>query len=221
MSTPYKTNMSVGSCNFKPYNKAVTVFDKKIEPELTPGYTLLNPVSISRQYDRDFNQVPSCACPQDYPCSCKNDTSYIDRDRRMMDFFGEYIALDTPPLTGQPALADIYKTENDYRTGYYRDYSYVNQGDILYYVDGDIKDPFFQPNYENPAGVTGYVYRDPMNSYKNYYYRNPINRVDVYDTNRYDVNELSWIRDSQETREDLMSKQSDLMNRKKYTARWY
>lgn len=228
------SNMSVPNCNYSQFKQNVTLFNQNVEPKLTAlggykmsqnPYLMLNPETISKQYDLTYEKVKTCACPTDFGTCCDKET-YITNDPRLISVAhnGQYLLLDRPPINGAVNMSDLYTPKFDYHARYYADYSDVDSGQIMYYIDGDIKDPLFTPLYVNPSNVTGYVYKDPMDSYKPYYYREPANKVNVYKTNSNSpdkYNELTWIRDSQESREDLMSKQMDLTNRTKYSSRWF
>ena len=225
ISSLVPSNLSVPRCDFSTVKNNVTLFNHKVEPENTPGYLMLNPNVYTDQYDPTYEKVKPCECPNDYGDFCKKEL-YITNDPRLISVAhgGQYLLLDKPPINGAVNMADVYTKKNDYKTGYYDNYYKVKSGQILYYIDGDIKDPLFEPLYDNKAEVTGYVYRDPMNGLKPYYYREPVIKTDVYLTNSNNpdqYNQLTWIRDSQESREDIMSKQMDLTNRKKYSSRWF
>jgi hypothetical protein len=199
-------------------------FTQNTEPRKYPNnvytYSYLNEPAISNQYDPKFAKVSTCACPSERPCSVKE--GYIMEDPRLLGPTGEYTILDTPPLNGGVLMKDVYSEKmNKYHCGYYSDYSSIENGDIMYYTDSDVSDPFIKPVFSNSAEVTGYVYKTPMEGYRPYYYRQPLVSTNVIDTNAgaHPYN-LTFMRDSEESREDIMSKQMDRMNRSKYTARW-
>lgn len=151
-------------------------------------------------------------------------TTYVANDPRLVDVArgGYYMHLDVPPITGEVKLKDIYSDPvlDNYGKPVYRDYEDIKAGQVLYYVDPATGPPLIEPIFTNPAQTTGWLMQDPMGALKPYYCRKPLVYTNVYDTDHYKPGELTWIRDSQESREDIMALQMDLMNRQKYSARW-
>ena len=211
------TNMSVRNCEFPSYYECYNSikFKEQIEPRNIHGYTNLNPDAIADQYDDSFTRVF---------CEKNNRVVYGSNDPRLISAAhnGQILALDKPPIDGQIKLEDIYTDPKLKNYGAkYNSYSDVNAGDITYYIDKSIEDAFYKPIYENNAFDTGYLWKDPMGAYKPQYERVPVIWDNVLDTkrNRYRGG-LSWIEDSNESREDLMARQQLKNNQQKYSARW-
>lgn len=155
----------------------------------------------------------SINCPNSSYCT----NLYISHDPRLLDVRRNILTkLDRPPLEGNTLLQDVYNIRNSKL--YYSDYNNINTGQIQYYVDKSISEPFYDPSFNIPSYNIGTLYKDPMDSIKPQYERIPIiNKKDGYNT--YSC--LTWINDSSEFREDIMSKQQRKNNQQKYSARWY
>jgi hypothetical protein len=214
------TNMSVRDCDFSKYydcdNKRL--FKTQIEPRNLNKYEFLNPNTISKSYDKSFTGLKGSAT-RSY-----NNTVYTTNDPRLMspNFGGEIMALDKPPINESIELDKIYTDPTmKYYGQQYNSYKDINAGQILYYIDKSIEDSLFDPLFVNNANVEGVVYKDPMGSMKPQYLRTPIKNQNLLET-RHNNNhgELTWVRDSQETREDLMATQMSTINRQKYSSRW-
>jgi hypothetical protein len=138
---------------------------------------------------------------------------------------GQVLTLDTPPFDSTVKLADIMtdKRLDEYGQGY-RTYSDIDGGYMGYYIDKSIEDPFFGPNFMQPAYNNAVLYQDPMGNIKPQYYRKPVRNINVMDTKPVMVDAqngcLSWIRDSVEQREDLMARQMAVRNQQRWEPRW-
>lgn len=132
---------------------------------------------------------------------------------------GQSMVLDQPPIDGAISLSKISTDKS--LDGYgknYNTYSDINAGHITYYVNNSLREAHFEPLFTSNARTTGKLYRDPMGAFKPQYERelfikrrDPINS----DKNSYE-GELSWIQDTQEHREDILS----LNMRKHNEQRW-
>lgn len=214
------TNMSVRDCNFSNYydcdNKKL--FKVQIEPRNLENYEFLNPYAISKSYDKNFIGVKGS------DTKSYNNIVYTSNDPRLVSatHSGQILALDKPPINESINLDKIYTDPKmKYYGQKYNSYRDINAGQILYYIDKSIEDALYQPLFENNANVEGIMYKDPMGSMKPHYKRTPIKNQNLLET-RHNNNhgELTWIRDSQETREDLMSRQMSKFNQQKYSSRW-
>jgi hypothetical protein len=212
------TNMSVRSCDFPSYYECYDkkIFKHQIEPRNIHGFVNLNPDAIREQYDKSFSKVM---------CENTKQVVYTSSDPRLISSThgGQVLGLDKPPINGgQIKLADIYTDPTLQNYGkQYSSYMDVNAGDIVYYIDKSIQDAFYKPVYENNAYDTGVLYKDPMGAMKPQYERQPILGNNVLNTKRENYQYgLSWLSDSIEQREDLISKQQLKNNQQKYSARW-
>lgn len=213
------SNMSTPGCSAPPYFECFdkSVFKTTILPDIDDKYIELNPEVVLNAYDQDFRK---------YECTYDGITRdvYASNDPRLISIFhnGQLLTLDVPPQTDGVKLADVY---DDKLTNYgqkYKGYEDVNAGQISYYVDKSISEPFFQPIFARNARMFATLYQDPMGSMKPQYDRQPLNRFNPIDTkNRVYYGGLSWIEDSCESREDIISRQMRKTNQQKYSARWF
>ena len=98
------------------------------------------------------------------------------------------------------------KELNSYGLGY-KSYESTNGGQIQYYVDKEIADPFFSPVYGIKSNGTGVLWEDPMNSRK-------VQFLKDYPTENQGC--LSWIQDSSSFRDDITSLQQNKFNEQRY-----
>lgn len=117
------------------------------------------------------------------------------------------LPLDRPSTTGTVPLDKVYTFKGNEK---YSDFS-VNNGQITYYIDRDIKDAFYKPIYDIPFDTIKYDYFDPMTSYKPHY---------VLINNRRDIDnfsQLNFINDSSFHRENLIASQQAKNNQERIT----
>jgi hypothetical protein len=103
-----------------------------------------------------------------------------------------------------------------------RPYSQLNDGQIVYYIDKSIAEPFYKPVFSEPAEQIAILYQDPMGSMKPEYNRRALLNTEnptVTTTTEYPYC-LSSLQDSQSFREDLMALQQRKNNQSKWSARW-
>lgn len=211
------------SSNFSPYFECNDrlKFKQQNEPMNKSGYVYINPDAVSNIYASDFEQIQPEKSPfeLDYPGKV-----YASNDPRLISnqHNGQVMFLDTPPIDTSIKLAEIYTNPRMKEYGKrYNDYSDINVGQITYYIDRSIEDSLFQPLFENPANVEGKIYKDPMGATYPEYERIPIKNNSVLQTkNRTYTNGLSWIDDSNETREDILHLQMRPQDRRRYATRW-
>ena len=142
-----------------------------------------------------------------------NDTYSYGSDSRMVDARGMRLELDQPAKVGAVHMDDVYKIDNSGYGGVYQTYSAMNNGNIAYYVDSAVSQPFFDPVYTLSSTVTKQVLTDPMTNPKPDYSKT------VGQTLRSVVND-QYARDQLSFREELMSRQQNLYNRTSWTNRW-
>jgi hypothetical protein len=102
----------------------------------------------------------------------------------------------------------------------YKGYEDIRGGQINYYVDPDLQDSHFEPLFSKNVTVYGYDYIDPMGTVKPQYVRDtwvPCPTVTPPMPNSDYC--LTSIRDSQEHREDMLSRQMARMNQNRYVSR--
>lgn len=157
--------------------------------------------------------------------STKNVYSSKEFDGRLVSVphGGEILALDHPPLYESMPVNDSIYTDSKmelYRTKVYQDYTDIKAGNRLYYIPDTHSDAYYLPNYTIPMNMEGVLYKDPMGAIIPYYIRTPLITYDVLDTKKNNYGELTWIRDTQENREDMMSLRTRYINKKRYNPRY-
>lgn len=134
---------------------------------------------------------------------------FTSNDPRLIDTLrNNRLVLDKPalqpegvqPLCRRPLMSMP-------NTGTYDSYEDIRGGQLQYYKSALVSDIFEEPVYQIPSNVIKAVYQDPMGSLKPYYDRRPILQHNAQ------LSEYSFDQDQMEFREDLMSKQSSLMDR--------
>jgi hypothetical protein len=173
------------------------IFNNDIQPNYNSGYSCLNEL----QRAMDFTKVEN---PGLKNCS---KILFYQQDPRLIDIRrgNQIYPISEPPFDGgQP-----FKPNNFEAKIYKNGYQNIKGGQIQYYVDKSIEDAFFEPTFINQRNVTSYTYIDPMNNIKPHYER----QSDYYDNPGYS---LSFMKDSQEFREDIISKQMSKINQSRY-----
>ena len=124
------------------------------------------------------------------------------------------MVLDQPAKVGAVNMDQVSTFDNSNYGGRYQTYSDIRNGQIAYYINEDIAQPFFNPVYTVSSYVDKTIRVDPMNSVKPEYIRTPISST------LHSVSRDQSTRDALSFREDLMSRQQNLYNRTSWTHRW-
>lgn len=209
------TNIGTIDCSIPPlfdcYDKVV--FNQNIQPINNNGYTYINPQLANQTFDKTFQKV-----------NCNNNYLYTSPDPRLISTIRgkQTLFLDRPPYNYSVKLKDIYTDSNLTNYGKnYKSYSDINAGQIMYYTDHSQEEAFFNPNFTDSAGVTSYLFRDPMGSIKPQYDRYPLKGQNPITSDKYLYDHgLSSLDDSEFFRQDIMSKQMSKMNQSKWSSRW-
>ena len=90
----------------------------------------------------------------------------------------------------------------------YTDYASVNAGQIRYYIDKDLSEPFFNPVYGMKSKSIGITYKNPMDNIVPLYNKE-------YSTELIEDG-LSFINDTTKFRDDIISRQQRVHNSQKY-----
>lgn len=238
------SNLSIRSSNTNPdyyscYN--VRPFRSDIEPRIERRKTSINPQMITSKFAKDFYKVdnskvqcannsgttynPNNNCIDTFTQKSCSKVQYGSMDPRLVStgHLGQVQTLDSVPLDTRTKLNTLLDDESLDKYGQnYTTYSDIKGGNIMYYIDHEIQDPLFYPNYVIPVRVNGIVYQDPMGAYKPHYQRQSIKCRNVLDpsVNGYNGG-LSWIEDSMEQREDIMNRQMAVQNQSRWSPRWY
>jgi hypothetical protein len=124
------------------------------------------------------------------------------------------MTLDQPAMVGAVDMDQVAYFDNSNYGGTYKTYSDIKNGQIAYYVNQDISQPFFNPVYTLSSFVDKTIRVDPMDSPKPEYIKTPITST------FHSVSKDQATRDELSFREDLMSRQQNLYNRTSWTNRW-
>ena len=140
-------------------------------------------------------------------------TYFYGFDSRMVDARGMRMSLDKPAMVGAVDMDDVYKIDNSGYGGVYQTYGDINNGNIAYYVDQSVSQPFFDPVYTLSSTVNKTVIMDPMTNPKPEYSK-------MVDSTLRSVVDDQYARDQLTFREELMTRQQNLYNRTSWTSRW-
>lgn len=198
------------NCNIQ----SPSMFRQDIQPKKNDGYIYLNPSAIQSKLALDFKPFIN---KHDSFCS---KIQYFSPDPRLISAShgGQRLTFGNPPIDDKNYLDEF--TLGNYGKNY-NTYSDINAGNITYYIDNSIKDPLFKPIFSIPARSTGAFYKDPMGSVKAQYDRQSLNYYDPINSGKkYYKEGLSWLHDSQEHREDLLSKQMNKKNQERFECTW-
>jgi hypothetical protein len=201
--------MSIENCKI-PKSQDHILFLSENQPKKNEGYTYLNQQALLDKYSTEVKTI-------------NTENKWGSQDPRLISAArgNQVLMLDRQPIDGRIPLDRIStdKSLDNYGKSY-KTYSDINAGHITYYVDNSIKDPFFEPIYTIPAHITGKLYKDPMDSFKPQYERHFLRKDPVNSANCSYNGCLSWMEDSQEHREDIMSKQMRKHNEQRWQNRW-
>lgn len=218
------TNMSVRGCNFSDFYDCHTTSTFKVQDRQSNkvGHELLNPNVVSDdRHDNTFHPINVKTCPRS---SCVG-TTYLNSDPRLYNAAAAtWMQLDKPPRNATVKLNTLTTDSslNKYGQGY-KSYADVNGGDVLYYIGKDREDAFYQPLFSDNATTVGTLYKDPMGAMLPQYARIPHEKFNPVLGDSCDVDGevcLSFLKDTQLHREDLVSRQMSLINEQRYAPRW-
>jgi len=183
--------------------------------------TVLNPKLYTNNVATDYVKLPPSATPS-------GRTGYSSEDARLKNpIHGNMpMVLDRRPMNMSVEGVEtdhVYSDKlKDVKTGY-KAYKNINQGQITYYVDHELAEPFTGPNFQLAAAVNGYMTVTPMNTLEAMYKRTPVRHRNCLDTRlckKDYIGCLSWMEDSLEQREDIMASQMWGINKNKWETRW-
>jgi hypothetical protein len=145
--------------------------------------------------------------------SCSSNIGWISKDASAMDAQRTTrLCLDSVPMNSYiKDYNNIYSSTSDitrYKSLYYHREDLPGQ--IQYYVDPEMTNPFFSPLFPKNVKAYGSIYVDPMNNV-HYDFRRPFKQP-----LNCDDCDIAEIRDSQSHREDILSHIMRERNRKEY-----
>jgi len=140
---------------------------------------------------------------------------YYVQDGRVVDSARNIrMVLDKPAEVGAVDMDQVSNFDNSNYGSVYKSYSDIKNGQISYYINNDVAQPFISPVYTLSSYVDKTIRIDPMDSPKPEYIKTPISST------LYSVSKDQSTRDQLSFREDLMSRQQNLYNRTSWTNRW-
>ena len=227
------TNMSVYNCEIPEYLDCTLnqpIFRSDIEPADKIGYEYINPQVYTQKYADDFellncnsaNAREYVPLPNGWLQPCKGRQVITNDPRLNSASHGQWITLDQPPIDSSMKLYDIpFDKRLDNYGQNYNSYSDINAGQIVYYIDKSIEDPFFKPNFVTSSRIEGTLYKDPMGSISPEYYRTNVKNDNPIGPKRNNYEGgLSWMEDSLNQREDIMSLQMSRQLRETWAPRY-
>jgi hypothetical protein len=125
----------------------------------------------------------------------------------MKDQRGLSLILDKPAQIGAVDMDSTLYIDNSGYGGFYNGYGDMNNGQITYYADSSVSQPFFNPVYTISSNISKNILIDPMDSYKPYYSKNPTTST------LHNISNDQFTRDQLSFREDIMSRQQNLYNK--------
>ena len=115
-----------------------------------------------------------------------------------------------------PRLENMYtyKDAAQFKPKQYSNFSEIKGGEIEYFpYRRTVIDNFREPVFVNNAFIQSKIYRDPMGSIKPEYSR-------IRTKNNVEIDQINWMRDTCEMREDILAKHMSKDNRTRYEPKW-
>jgi hypothetical protein len=107
-----------------------------------------------------------------------------------------------------------YKDAQQFKPKQYSHFSEIKGGQIEYFpYRRTVIDNFKPPVFVNNAFIQSKIYTDPMGSIKPEYTR-------IKTKNNVDVDQINWMRDTCEMREEILAKHMSKDNRTRYEPKW-
>jgi len=137
--------------------------------------------------------------------------TFTSLDPRLIDVMRGYRQdLNVPAFDGT-----LLSTDRDVPTSicprYYDSYKNIHGGQVFYYKDDYLTQPYFSPNFQLRTRVEPSVFQDPMGSLKPQYTRIPSPQSYGY------ISDYTFDQDQLGYREDLMSLQMRKMNQNNWS----
>lgn len=234
------SSLSIKNCQYDPNSYGEHLFGAGIgpcQPKPSGGtlsgcdITFLNPQLVKMNTARNFCSVDGKYNPcmgyrreaQWMPKPEKDGWTAADARLKNPRTGNISLILDSKPIDFSVGPENVYNPNlNAWKTGF-QNYQDIAKGQYTYYTDKNTSGPFISPVFQNEAVVFGSADVTPMNTIEPEYARIPVKCRNCLETNlcrcAY-LGGLSWIEDSNEQREDIISKQMSVMNREKWAARW-
>ena len=151
-------------------------------------------------------------------CNDRSNIGWISKDSTTLDAQKAVrMCLDSVPINSyQKDMWSIYDKNSDinrYKSIYY--YREDLPGQIQYYIDPEMTNPFFSPLFPKNTKALGAVYIDPMNNTHYDFRRSNGSCGEKQPLNCNDC-EIAEFRDLQEHREDMLANIMRTRNRREY-----
>lgn len=151
-------------------------------------------------------------------CNDRSNIGWISKDSTTLDAQKAVrMCLDSVPMNSyQKDMWSIYDKNSDinrYKSVYY--YREDLPGQIQYYIDPEMTNPFFSPLFPKNTEAVGAVYIDPMNNTHYDFRRSNGSCGEKQPLNCNDC-EIAEFRDLQEHREDMLANIMRTRNRREY-----
>lgn len=163
--------------------------------------------SLNHSCYKSLNQNQLKFATDFYP---NNDGTFTSNDPRLVDVMRGYrMDLNAPAFDGTPLSIerDAFTKIEPQTYGSYKD---IIGGQVYYYEDDYLKQPYFSPNFQLRSYVKPSVYQDPMGSLKPQYVRTPLAETGYISDYTFDQDQISF-------REDIMSLQMRVQNQSNWS----
>ena len=137
------------------------------------------------------------------------DGTFTSLDPRLIDVMRGY-RMDLNVPTFDSTYHDKERQTDTIRPESYPSYKEIDGGQVFYYSDKYLRQPYFSPNFQLRSGVSPSIFQDPMGSLKPQYERIPI-------TNSAYISDYTSDQDQISFREDIMARQMRTMNQQSYS----
>lgn len=209
-----KTNMSInGSCGWTDEFSCDSYVNFKNKKMPSFGEDNIERINLNQYfglpYSRQFFEYEKGTCGNEKQYFSPYDSRLVNPMHNMKTM------LDKPPYDSNIPIEEIYTEKVYQKPKYYKDYSDINSGQIQYYYDKNNLEPYNTPNYVLNSNVNYNIFKDPMDSIKTEYIRNPTlfsNKMISKDRSTQDI--LTF-------REDMFERLSRINNQKDYSMRYY
>lgn len=137
--------------------------------------------------------------------------TFTSLDPRLIDVMrgGHRMDLNVPAFDGTIFSYDR-TLPTSVRPQTYPDYESIHGGQVYYYQDDYLMQPYASPNFQLRAYVNPKIFQDPMGSLKPEYTRHPLNETGYISDYRFDQDELFH-------REDMMALQMRRQNQSNWS----
>lgn len=169
-------------------------------------YTVINHNQL--KFAKDF--FPSSSPPKGIKATTDSiPGTFTSLDPRLIDVMRGYrMDLNVPAFDS--TFHDKQRRTNIIHPQSYQSYKDITGGQVFYYSDKYLRQPYFSPNFQLRSQVSPTIFEDPMGSLKPQYERIPITNSAYISGYTSDQDQISF-------REDIMARQMRTMNQQSYS----